>query len=81
MYPDKMSMQVAELTAKVKRLTDINLTRYIVRYDNQYGEHYSMFVSASSAASARMSAEYEPDVRDIIEVVKASRQWYKPSTN
>ena len=51
-----------------------NLTRFIVRYDNQYGEHYSQFVTATSEASARWTVQQEFDVRDIIEVVKSSRQ-------
>ena len=80
-YPDKMAKMGTELLDKVKGLTDTYLTRYIVRYDNQYGEHYSQFVTATSEFSARWSAQQDPDVRDIIEVVKSSRQWHKPPTN
>ena len=53
----------------------MNLVRYIVRYDDIHGHHWSKFVEANTAEGARVIARFQdPDVVTIVEVVKSGRQ-------
>ena len=52
----------------------MNLTRYIVRYDDIHGRHWSQFVEANTVDGAMVIASQDPDVDTIVEVVKSGRQ-------
>ena len=50
------------------------MARFIVRYDDTFGQSWSQFVTATDATEAHNKAEQDPEVASIFEVVLSSRQ-------